>query len=78
MRYKKTLGPKIKYPDIHKRFRQTYEDSGLSLKAFGELLGESENNVKQIVTGRNAPSIDVMRKWSKNFKKSYKWIIDGE
>jgi len=67
----------VKYKDIIHRFRKVRIEYDLIQKDFAEMLGIQLSVLKAIETGRISPSIDMIRKLHKRFKKSYSWILDG-
>lgn len=69
---------RIKYPEVTTRLKQTIDESGMTLAEIADILEVSEAQMKQLATGRNIPSLHVIRLWAKHFKKSYRWIIDGD
>ena len=66
-----------KYKDICDRFRETRNQAGLTQAEFARKLNISLSKVKAIETYIVAPDYGTVRKWSKIFKRSYDWIIDG-
>lgn len=63
--------------DIIQRFIQTRHELGITQAEFGEMLGISLSGIKQIENGYYAPSVDVIKKWSKRCSKSLDWIFWG-
>jgi len=63
---------------IIERFRQVRKENNLLQAEFSEMLGESLSLIKAIEAGRVMPSIEIIRKVHKRFRKSYEYLLDGK
>lgn len=68
---------KTKHPDLCNRFRQCRIDFELTQEEFAAILKITTSLVKQIEQGRNAPTIEILRKLKTSFNLSYDYLIDG-
>lgn len=69
---------KPKYrPKIANRFKQTREESGLTIQETSEKMGFNLSYVKAVEYGYMSPNIDFLIRWHNIFSKSYEWILEG-
>lgn len=62
---------------IGKRLKQLRKNYGLSQTVFADRIGLNRGNYAQIEMGKQYPTYDVLIKVSKEFDKSYDWILHG-
>jgi DNA-binding XRE family transcriptional regulator len=62
---------------INGRFKRMRTDANMTQKEMAYELGITRVSVNAIEINRFLPSIELIRKAHKRFKKSYNWIIDG-
>jgi transcriptional regulator with XRE-family HTH domain len=60
------------------RIRQVRSELGMSQKAFGELVGESQQTIADWETGKTPPKIDDFAKVAEKTGRSAAWLAFGD
>ncbi len=65
--------------EVLKRLRKYIKSKGLTVKAFGESIGVSENTFKTMFSRDSNPNLDILIKISNEYHDfSLQWILKGE
>jgi transcriptional regulator with XRE-family HTH domain len=67
----------ISKENIGNRLKQLRKSHGLSQTEFASKIGLTRGNYAQIEMGKQFPAYEVLIGVSKEFKKSYEWILHG-
>lgn len=62
---------------IAHRFRDLRKDLGYTQTEFGDIFGLSQDAISAIETGKNKPTLDVLKRLNDEFNISIEWVILG-
>lgn len=63
---------------IHERMVNVRKTAGLSQEEFARMVGTSRSVISQVEIGKIKPSYEVLVNTSRQFKVSYKYLLEGE